>query len=222
MPHNVIFVVGTPRTGTSILVKCLEKSGYNIGKKLFGHKYKSQDVVFRGYNRRVKELLIKQLLKTKNLKQPIAPDGEIQATIADFWKYAALWNIEVLKDPLFYEIFGVWWNVSSVFRDQKFIWTHRNPMDVAKSAVRLKYLRGVPELEPITSYKVMGILKFYEAYQNIHEVYFPKCTGINVYFEDLLNDTQAVADELSEFIGRKFDTSLISKKETYKKTGIPQ
>lgn len=223
MPHKTVFVVGPPRTGTSIIVKCLEKSGLNIGKNLFGHKYKSQDVIFRKHNRNIKQLLYEQLAREKpDLKKPIEIGKPIQDEVNKVWRYVLLWHIEVLKDPLFYEIFGVYWHVSKHFREQKFIWTHRDPLETAKSAVRLKYLSNVPGAEPYTSYKTLGRLKKIDTYNLIHEQYFPKSDSINVYFEDLLHDTQGVSEKVTNWLGREFDVSLVSRNDTFAEKGEPQ
>ena len=223
MPHNIVFVVGPPRTGTSVLVKCLEKSGYNIGKQMLGHKYLSQNTVFRRANRKIKRLLYEQLVGSgHDPKKPVEIGEPIAEEIKKFWRYATLYKIEVLKDPLFYEIFGVYWMVNPLFREQKFIWTHRDPLEAAKSAVRLKYIKNVPEAEPLTSYTVKGRLKTFDTYENIHATYYNRTDGVNVHFEDLLNDTESVGKELSEFLERPFDTSMISTKETFKEKGEPQ
>jgi hypothetical protein len=222
MKIDTVFVVGPPRTGTSIVLKCLEKSGYNTGKNLFGHKYKSQDKFFRETNRGVVRLLYKQLRETSSLEKPIRIGKPIVDEINKFWKYAILYQIEAIKDPLFYEIFGVYWNCSELFRKQKIIWMHRDPVETAKSAVRLKYISNVPPHETLTSYTVGARLKKIYDYNNVHEMYFSRSNGINVYFEDLLSDPEKVKYEMSGFLGRGFDTSLIAKSETYSEKGTPQ
>jgi len=223
MKLDVVFIVGPARTGTSVLTMCLKNSGYKIGKHMLGHKYPSQDRMFMTINREIKRLLYKQLLESKqSLDKPIVIGKPIHDEINKFWRYAALYRIEAVKDPLFYEIFGVYWNASEIFRDQKFIWTHRNKMDAAKSAVRLKYMAGVPEKEPYTSYTTKGRLKRLEAYDNIHKIYFDKCNGINIEFEDIVNNPLKVKEQLSKFLGKTIDTSIIDEKETYQKTGLPQ
>ena len=131
-------------------------------------------------------------------------------------------GIEVLKDPWFYGLFGVYAKVNPKFFEHKFIWTQRDPIESAKSKVRLKYMSNIPNGNSRTEYKVRGLLKWDYLYQAVHSLYFNKCDGINVYFEDLLNDTQNVSTQLAKFLGRDFDTSMISTKETYKEKGTPQ
>jgi len=221
MQHKIVFVVGMPRTGTSILVKCLEKSGYNIGEKVYGHKYKSQDGAFRFSNRKIMRLLCEQL-KHHNPKKPVSISEDMADEVKKVFRYVMLYRIDVLKDPLFYELLGIYAAVNPGLFEHKFIWTHRDPLETAKSAVRLKYMSGVPELEPRSNFTVNRGLKRSDAYNAVHETYRPKCDGIDVYFEDLLNDTQSVSRKLSNFLGREFDASMISKHETFKATGVPQ
>jgi len=189
---------------------------------MLGHKYKSQDIPFRASNREIKTLLIKQLLKSKNdIKKPVVIGERISQKVDKVWEYIILYQIDALKDPLFYEIFGVYWNVSPIFRKQKFIWTHRDPLEAAKSAVRLKQLKNVPE-GPLTEYTVQARLKKIDGYNQVHEHYFPKCDGINVHFEQLLSDPDKIGLELSDFLGREIDMSEVNPKETYKVAKTPQ
>jgi hypothetical protein len=217
--HNAIFIVGPPRTGTSILFKCLEKSGYRVGTRLFGHKYKSQDFVFRDINREIYRLIV-DLLNDRTSSAPLVINEPIIKKMREFWRYALLNRIDIFKDPLLYQIFGAYWNADESFRSQKFIWTHRDPLETAKSTVRLKCISNIPEKG--ACFTVGKHLKWLSGYNNIHETYRPQCDGIDVYFEDLLNNTRNVKEELSEFLGRPFDTSMISTKETYKEKGTPQ
>jgi hypothetical protein len=223
MPHKIVFVVGMARTGTSIIVKCLEKSGYNIGKKVYGHKYKSQDGVF-GYANRKLHVLLKEHMKDQvfDPKKIIRITEPMANEIKQVFNYALTYRVEVLKDPWFHEFFGMYDAVYPQLYEHKFIWTHRDPLESTKSKVRLKYMSNIPENAARSAYKVKSLLKWVGSYNDVHSLYFNKCDSINVYFEDMLNDTKRVGEELSEFLGRPFDTSMISTKETYKEKGTPQ
>jgi len=223
MQHRIVFVVGLSRTGTSILVKCLENSGYNIGKRAFGHKYKSQDGVFGYANNEIFSSLKDQLKgRVVDINKPIEVTEDIAKLVRSVFQYAQLYKVDVLKNPWFHNLIGIYAAVNAEFFDHKFIWTHRDPLERAKSEVRLKYMRSVPPGNSFKNYKVKKLMRWDYEYQDVHSLYFNKRNGINVYFEDLLNDTQSVSRKLSNFLGREFDSSTISKHETFKATGVPQ
>jgi len=204
----MILIVGHARTGTSVLFQCLINSGFNGGNNLFGHKYKTQDLLFN----KVRVGLNEQLEDVNSRKYDFKP----------LWNYCETNNIEVLKDPGFWPLFPLFYRDSERFKKFKFIWTTRVPKDVAESEVRLQKIENVPPVEDNWELTVEERLESYRGYENLIKEYAIKVDSIIVDFDRMLNQTEYVARELSEFLGREIDMGIVSRDETYEATGVPQ
>jgi len=198
----LIFIVGHARTGTSVLFKCLENSGFYPGVNLFGHKYKTQDLTLNWYRRQIYD------------KEPV--------DFNDFWEYADKNRIEVLKDPELWMVFGALFHTNERFANSRFIWTIRPSKDVAMSAVRLQRMRNMPPCPPNPKKTIVGQIESYEKYCDVLENYYRKTDSLLVDFEQLLKSPEKVGDRLSSFLGRTISMDIVSDKETYDEKGVPQ
>jgi hypothetical protein len=99
-----------------------------------------------------------------------------------------------------------------IFATAKYIWCRRDPLEAAKSMVRLKLPRIKQYRGVLTTKKA---LKTYELHDKIWEKTLLNLPHIEVHLEHLVLDPKAEGERISEFIGVPLDTSLVAAKETY-------
>ena len=204
----MIFISGFARTGTSILFKCLQNSGFNGGDNLFGHKYKTQD---------------KRLNSTRtNIDDGNLSLEEHDNYINEFFNYCAINKIEILKDPHLWTVFKAFYEHSQEFRESKFIWTMREPLEIVESQVRLQEQHNMPPVELNGKLTVHDMLIIYWNFNKIYRKYCDEVQSLIIDFKGLVYRPKSVQPVISEFIGRPFDISEISSDETYESSGIAQ
>ena len=138
----MLVIAAFGRTGTSILFKCLEKSGFYGGPedKLFGHYYKTQHREFGNINRE-----IRMWAKTQNTTVPLrkwqVPE-QIYPILCKLGSEMEDQGINMLKDPQSAPVMQLWIDIVPQFKNPKFIRIERDPLEVAKSCVRLWVTEG--------------------------------------------------------------------------------
>ncbi len=193
----MIIVAGWGRTGTSIMFRCLQESDFYGGKpeELGGHEAKTEHLAFRSLNYR---------FAIRN------PAPIIHQSL--FLEYLERRGVNLLKDPQLAVCIRTWLEKSHIFREAKYIWCRRDQLEAAKSMVRLKIPR-FPDMRGILTTR--AALQTCKCHEKVWGEVLQDLDHCVVWLEDLLHHTATTAKFVSEFIGREFDTSLISVKETY-------
>jgi hypothetical protein len=99
---------------------------------------------------------------------------------------------------------------------------HRDPLETAKSAVRLRYMKDMPPGDPKSEFTTTR--QMYNSHMQgvVHEKYFPKSDSVNVYLEELVDNPEKTGDKISGFLNREIDLSRVSIVETFKEAREPQ
>jgi hypothetical protein len=136
----------------------------------------------------------------------------VKEQMRKFVSYAKENNIEVLKDPQSAFAMKEWLKFDQMFQTAKFIWMKRNPMETAKSYIRLKIPR-IPQYRGVlTTKKALKTLRLHE---KIWGELLKNKEHCVIRLEELLNFPDSTGHYLSEFLGRDFDTSLVDRSMTY-------
>lgn len=207
----MIVIPGHVRTGTSVMFKCLEKSGCNGGTKLFGHKYATQDEKLNALRWELDNY------RDEIKKRKLGHKADV------FWnKYCIVNGINLVKDPWLWVVFPYMYELCKEFRSYKFIWMTRDKVEAAKSAVRLQQYKDMPpvDLNPVLTDDVM--IKAYDKYQNMLCKWSHQVDSVIINFENMLDDPEKTGEILESFLGFPVNMSLVSKKETFKAMGEPQ
>jgi hypothetical protein len=228
--NNMIIVAGWARTGTSIVFRCLQESGLYGGEQsqLAGFPQKTELIDYRICNFHIMYYMGFKPLITKDLK-----DQKIRV-VDDFFsetpaskrtlpygvkeRMSALLytikrdGIQILKDPQLAFAIKEWLKFDEMFANAKYIWCRRDPLETAKSCIRLKIPRFPNYRGVLTTRRA---LKTYELHDKIWQETLSNLSHIEVHLEHLVLDPQAEGERISEFIGVPFDTSLVTEKETY-------
>lgn len=228
----MIVVAGFSRTGTSVIFECLKRSGFYPGeeKDLFGHKYLSQYLPFQELNRALINIIVtnrRYLSHADILNAVVAHKKEkiektLEQAVKNVLNKIVDEKIEIIKDPYLGLIVNVWYTCSPLFREAKYIWLKRDAMEIAKSLVRMQKFHGMPIILKAFKFTVSEAYKLCQLHTNGWEMMMPYLNHIEVQFEDLFKDVEKVKDRISEFIGRPFNTDLISLEETWKIKRKPQ
>jgi len=224
----MIIVAGWARTGTSVMVKCLEKSGFNLGpeKHLTGAQYKTENNQFRVCNFLIMYYMGFQSISKQRHEGQVFTDDffidtpnnnrqlpfGVKQQMRRFVNYLKENKVEVLKDPQSAFAMKEWLKIDQIFRNAKFIWMKRNPMEAAKSFIRLKIPR-IPQYRGVLTTR--KALKTFQLHDKMWEELLKDKDHCVVWLEELLNFPDTVGYFLSEFLGRDFDNSLIDRSMTY-------
>ncbi len=228
----MIVVCGIGRTGTSVIMECLIKSGYNArDHNLFPlldleDKRSRQEIlenttwgmmnaeisvergVVRSYKIHPNAIGIIMGLRKNN---PIS--SKILCRMARTIEYFHESNIEILKDPMGIYAYKRWIENFGIFKNAKWIWTRREPLERAKSEVRHKIeLHGSEIFRGFTTNESLKVARRYE--KELAKV-LPTVNYIEIWLEDILNKTKEIGDKLSEFIGGQIDMSPVNIKEVW-------
>jgi len=227
---DMIIVAGWARTGTSIMFRCLQESGFYGGEQnqLAGFPQKTELIDFRICNFHIMYYMGFKPLVTKDLKDQkirVVDDLFAEMPTSDRTlpygvkeRMGALLNsiekdgINLLKDPQSAFAISEWLKFDEMFANAKYIWCKRDPMETAKSFIRLKIPRFPDYRGVLTTRRA---LKTYELHDKIWEKTLHNLSHIEVYLEQLVMEPEATAERISKFIGVPFNTSLVTEKETY-------
>jgi hypothetical protein len=184
---DMIIVLGA-RSGTSVLFRCLEKTGFNGDSSWYRRRRNdSEHRQFRAINIRLR--------KVGHLSSVISEAKEL-------WLDLLNRGVEIIKEPHFAWVWRTWFNVIPDFRNYKYIWMKRGLRDRAYSL--FKY-------QTIQSYKDRSIDKCYKYCKAMDSA---MCQLIShapnhlvVEFHDFVNFRKI--EPISRFIERELDTSLI-------------
>ena len=226
----MIVVAGWARTGTSIMFRCLQESGFYGGEpeQLTGTPYKTEHSQWRVckffmmYYLGFKPIMTKDIAE-QNMRVvddffvdtpeiPRTLPSHVEEKMQQFLQRAKLDGINILKDPQSAFAMQEWLRFDEMFATAKYIWCRRDPLEAAKSMVRLKLPRIKQYRGVLTTRKA---LKTYELHDKIWEKTLNNLSHIQVQLEHLVMDPETEAERISEFIGVPFDTSMVTEKATY-------
>jgi len=206
----MLIVAGYPRTGTSILFKCLEKSGFNGGTEddLKGHYYKSQHIDFGDYSHQLtifaSRMGIPFPLRARDLPTPMVLQMQKIGTEMEDQ------GINLIKDPNGALATQAWIDAVPTFKNPEFIMIERDGLETAKSCIRLWH-----KLEMNKSATVRLIQHTYELHKELWEKTSRGYPKITINHAEFFDNLESVKKRVSKFIGREFDTSLIDPNKTY-------
>ena len=227
----MIIVAGWARTGTTIMFQCLQESGFYGGeqKQLTGTPHKSEHSQWRVCNFFLMYYLGFQPIMTKDFtEQKLRVVDDFFTGLPDMHRKLPphVWDkmrvcvngikkdrINILKDPQSAFAITEWIRFDEMFTNAKYIWCRRDPLEAAKSMVRLKLPRIKQYRGVLTTKKA---LKVYELHEAIWEKTLNNLLHIQVQLEHLVMEPETQAERISEFIGVPFDVSLVTEKQTYK------
>jgi len=207
----MIIIIGYPRTGTSILFKSLENAGFNGGPDLGGHKYKSEDQYFK----KIIHSIMDGISETGGISERLKKHIENY-----FGVYCKQNNIDIVKNPWFWKVLPIWGSVCPELKEAKFIWTRRNPLETAKSYMRVAEKRR-KRVNDLIGYRftVNFILNEIKQQEEIIRAYIGFLTYKTVWLEDMLAKPERTFAEISDFVGREVSPKLIDPQQTYAMNG---
>ena len=225
----MIIVAGWARTGTSIMFRCLQESGFYGGEQrhLTGLPYKTEHNMYRVCNFLImyylgfqsisakqykKQTLVDDLFVDKPEEEKSLPHG-VRRKMQQFLQLIESDGVNILKDPQSAFAMKEWLKFDEKFAHAKYIWCRRDPLEAAKSFVRLKIPR-IPQYRGVLTTK--KAMKTYALHDKIWEETLHDLSHIQVDLEQLIMETETTAERISEFIGVPFDTSLVTEKATYR------
>ncbi len=228
----MIVVCGIGRTGTSVIMECLIKSGFNSrDHKLFplldleDEEIRQQILENRIWGLTNSEISVErgvirsfkfhpQAIGTiMGLRKDNPISNETYSLMSKVIHYFETSNIDILKDPTGIYAYKRWIEYFDIFNDAKWIWTRRDSLTRAKSMVRHRIeLYGAKIFRGFTTKKNLEVGRRYE--RELEQV-LPTVNYIEIWLEDLLNKTKEMGDKLSEFIGRQIDMSPVNKKKVW-------
>ena len=212
----MIVIACHPRTGSSVLVKCLEKSGYNLGQPLNGHCYKSEYVPMLMLNRLIFQKFPLDWNKGKILYDEVAEkDPYVLDLIRRLAQKLHTDKVDVVKDTQFAVVADIYHRTSKMFRGAKYIYLERNLRETAKSEVRQQH-KTYTHLPKMT---VLQAEDRYRFHMKAWKEFLPSVYHIKIDYSDLINTPGAAGEKLSGFLGRDIDMSLINPKKTYAASG---
>ena len=123
-------------------------------------------------------------------------------------------KIDVLKDLYF-----IWLYNCYAWKGIKYIWTKRNFDEIVKSTLRLQKRLGAIKTR---TYEKKALI--FEQYKYAIETLMKQIPDerIEIHLEDLLSDTLKIRSQLSNFLGREIDMSIVSSSETWQEKRVPQ
>ena len=236
MRYPNIIIAGFARTGTSIMFKCLQNSGYNTNEEaLKGRRIRAEDNYFAfgckqiAQKRGAKGLMglaekdIGIDILTGEYDKDMLDDEEYEEWTESYTTpiltYFKIFKIELLKHHMLAYSLPIWIRESTAFRKAKYIWTTRDHKEMAKSVIRMKSYDYKPFINKLRFNK---ILKAIDAYEIELERVLPKDQFIKVPLEDLQALDEGLINKIEGFIERPFNTAFISKKDTWdgRKQGV--
>jgi hypothetical protein len=172
----------------------LQASGFNGGESLKGRENRTEDSDFTAIIAGVIESRSPRLVR----------------------KVTRYQGHEILKSPYASMAIKYLYNRNKLFKKAKYIWMQRDLDEVAKSLVRKQRKYGYLKFEKFTT--VRGALRQVNDLDERWRKFFLShpVDHIQVWLDELIEDTDSVGRRVSNFIGRKFDTELVTKDETWK------
>lgn len=230
----MIVIVGFARSGTSIMFKTLEAAGLRVGE-CHGFLYRTENTHWARFNRllgwklngeyllgkkictkevykiggrRAKLIILDILTNVPNVPLP----KELHQIIEKGEDFFSFHQIEVLKDPNMCPLLKYWVEHSDYFKNAKYIWMTRDPLQAAKSLVRMKLPRWQFYRKVLTTKKALQI---YHYHNNEVAKVMPSVNHIKVKFEDMRDDTNDQRKKIEEFLGFRPMWELIDHKLTW-------
>jgi hypothetical protein len=208
----MLIIAGYARTGTSILFKCLEKSGFygGSGDEINGHYYKTQHVDFGQFSHKIANYGAANRLYFP-IRARMLPPSYI-STMLNIGDRIQASNINLIKNPLGALSTQPWLDIVPAFREPRFIRIKRDPLETAKSCVRAWRTTIKVNLDST----VRDALEFYDLHNELWDLTCKDHPTVRMNYDEFFNNLPALKDRLSDFIGCEFDTSLIDVNKTYR------
>ena len=207
----MIIVVGLYRTGTSVMMECLKRSGFNCGKEsyLVGHKYKTELAMFKTLGSSI-------LQRQKTLE--VFKRSDISYVDIDIIKATASMfndlNINAFKDVYWSPFYTLWKEFIPGLKEAKIIYTVRPLPEVNRSMLRLQEKLNLMVRKYSEQFKLTSAYNlFYKKFLSEH---IDSSNIFQIWHQDLIDNTETVKNNLSEFVGRDIDMSIVSENETWK------
>jgi len=224
---NLIILPGISRTGTSVIFQCLNSMPKFLPRMpvvLLGTP-PTEHNLFRVANWIVSKHLGVESLNPGSIEDhyksdiligelPNKPlDKNIKREMDDFIGVLKWQRVKVLKEPMGLYALQTWIDNYKCFKNAKYIWTRRDSLSQAKSMVRLK----VPQVN--TMYRgtltVKKAMKIGIEHDKILAKIMPQVNHIEVWLEDLLNDTGNTFNRISKFLGVRVNRGAFDRKKVY-------
>jgi len=222
---DLIILPGVSRTGTSVLWQCLDKTFKQGNKLTLAGRPPTEHFIWRVAN---------YVVGKYAGATPLLPKSDIDLKLMDILKgqlhdkpthehairemsdcigMLVYDEVKVLKEPMCLFALPTWIEYYKCFRDAKYIWTRRDPLECAKSWVRLK----------MRYFEYRGILtvKLAEKIIRQHEELLEKTmAGVNhivVWHHDLINDSDKTFKIISDFVGKEVNTESFDRGKVWMK-----
>lgn len=193
--RNHVFVVGFPRSGTTLLAQILAS---HPQVELLDERRVFADVA--------------ELLKTEaGLNRLAAMSGDELAFYRNaYWKrvaeFAAVGSKDVFVDkmPLNCEFLFL---IAKLFPQARIVFALRDPRDIVFSCFRRRFRITRQMYELLT---LEGAASFYDVIMKLREVYRGKLSlpMIDVHNEDLIEDFEGETRKLCDFLGMEYDAAM--------------
>jgi hypothetical protein len=202
----MIVVAGCPRSGTTIMFRCLVESGFYPGEKLQGRGHKSEDAQLW----KIVACFMQGYHFTRAREHKIA-----RGRLIGKFKGPA-----VVKNPYLSNCIRHLHKNNQYFKDALYVWMRRDLKEIAKSLVRKKYKHPARHLDRYENFTtVSGALKLAMQLDDKWRKFLPRVRYIEIWLNDLIEKPDVVQQRMSEFIGRDFNISLVTKDETWAGSG---
>lgn len=183
----MIVILGA-RSGTSVLFRCLEKTGFNGDSS--SYRRRDNDSEHRQFR-----LINMRLRKDGN---PYGLAVEAKA----LWVDMVSRGVEIVKEPLFVWVWPTWFQIMPEFRHYRYIWIKRGLRDRACSLLKYQTIQGYRNRSMDKCYEYCRAMDF-----ATHALISHTPNYLVVEFDDFVNLRGIGA--ISRFVGRDLDTSLI-------------
>lgn len=149
---------------------------------------------------------------------------EIKEEMDDFIGLITWQDLKVIKEPNCQIPLQTWINNYECFRNAKYIWTRRDPLEAAKSLVRLKVPNRIDARGIVgpTGYrgnlKVKTACKLNKYWDGILAKIMPSVKHIEVWHSDLINNPKETFGMISNFLGKEINTEPFDRGKVWKNT----
>ena len=185
----MIIIVGA-RSGTSVLFRCLEKSGFN--GDFSWYRRRDNDSEHRQFR------VINIRLRKAGNSSGVIPEAK------SLWADIISRGVEIVKEPLFAWVWPTWLDIVPDFRYYKYIWIRRGIEDRACSLLRYQTIQGFKDRSLAKCHKYCEAMD-----SSIGHLISRTPNHLVLAFDDFVNLRDV--DAISSFIERDLDTSLIDK-----------
>ncbi len=184
---DMIIILGA-RSGTSVLFRCLEKTGFNGDS--FWYRRRRNDSEHRQFR-----VINIRLRKVGHL-------SSVTGEAKELWIDILNRGVEMIKEPHFASVWRMWFNAIPDFRNYKYIWMKRGLRDRAYSLLKYQTIQGHKDRSIDNCYQYCKTMD-----SAMCQLISCAPNHLVVEFDDFVNLREV--EPISQFIERELDTSLI-------------